>query len=49
VNPFKIGEKVAFVPDERTVGWTWSTFERIKLKPWDVGIITRIERDDSFI
>jgi hypothetical protein len=46
VNPFKIGEKVAFVPDERTAGWTWPTFERIKLKPGDVGIITRIERDD---
>ncbi len=46
MNPFKIGDKVVFAPNERTVGWLWPTFERIKLKPGDVGIITRIERED---
>jgi hypothetical protein len=43
MNPFKIGERVAFVPNERVVGWSYPTFERLRLKPGDVGIITRIE------
>jgi len=46
MNPFKIGDEVVFAPDERTVGWRWVTFERVRLKPGDVGIISRIERED---
>ena len=46
MNPFKIGDKVVFAPNEHTVGWSWPTFERIRLKPGDVGIITRIEREN---
>ena len=46
MNPFKIGDEVVFAPDERTVGWSWATFERLRLKPDDVGTITRIERED---
>jgi hypothetical protein len=34
------------VPDELTVGWLWTTIERLGLKPGDVGIIIRIERED---
>ena len=43
MNPFKIGGQVVFAPDERTVGWEWPTFERIRLKPGDVGVITQRE------
>ena len=41
-NPFKIGDRVVFQPDERTIGWMWPTFERFRLKPGDVGLITQI-------
>jgi hypothetical protein len=46
MNPFKIGDTVVFAPDARTLGWVWPTLERIRLKPGDVGVITRIERED---
>jgi hypothetical protein len=42
-NPFKIPDQVMFAPDERTVGWEWPTFERIRLKFDDVEVITRRE------
>ncbi len=45
LNPFKIGDRVVFSPDERTVGWVWPTFERVRLKPGDVGIVTKIDKD----
>jgi hypothetical protein len=41
---FKIGDFVVFCPDERTVGWSYPTFDRVKLKPGDSGTVTRIER-----
>ena len=44
-NPFKVGDRVAFRPDERAIGWTWSTFERVRLKPGDTGVITRIDEN----
>ncbi len=43
-SPFKIGDRVQFCPDERTVGWIWPTFERVRLKPGDVGVVTRIDQ-----
>jgi hypothetical protein len=47
MNPFKIGDKVIFAPDERAGGWQWLVLiARIKLKPGDVGIITQIARED---
>ena len=44
-NPFQIGDRVAFTPDEHTIGWAWSSFDRLRLKPGDVGIVTRVDRD----
>jgi len=46
MNPFKIGDEVVFSPNEHTVGWSWATFERVRLKPGDIGTITRIEREN---
>ena len=43
--PFKIGDKVTFLPDERTVGRAWSSLERLRIKPGDTGVVTRIEKD----
>ncbi len=41
-NPFKIGDRVTFIPDDHAVGWSWSSFDRLRLKPGDTGIVTRI-------
>jgi len=43
-NPFKIGDQVVFVPDEHAVGWDWPTFDRVRLRPGDIGAVTRIEK-----
>jgi hypothetical protein len=43
--PFKIGDRVTFLPDERTYGWTWPLFEVMRLKPGDSGKVTRIAQD----
>jgi hypothetical protein len=45
ICPFKIGDQVKFVPDEHACGWTWSSFDRMRLKPGDTGIVTRIEKE----
>jgi hypothetical protein len=42
--PFQIGDCVVFTPNDHAVGWSWSAFDRVKLKPGDKGIITRIEK-----
>jgi ATP-dependent exoDNAse (exonuclease V) alpha subunit len=42
-SPFKIGDRVEFAPNEHAYGWTCHSFERLKLKPGDIGFITRIE------
>lgn len=44
-NPFKVGDKVMFAPDERTIGWTYPSFDRLRIHPGDVGIVTRIVGD----
>ena len=44
MSPFKIGDKVIFAPGEHAVGWEWPTFKRTRLKPGDVGVVTRIEK-----
>jgi hypothetical protein len=41
--------RVIFSPDERTVGWTWSSFDRLRIKPGDVGVVTKIVEDALFI
>jgi hypothetical protein len=45
-NPFNIGDVVVFSPSEHTVGREWSSFDRVRLKPGDVGVVTRIEKED---
>jgi len=34
---------------ERTIGWTWSSFDRLRIKPRDVGVVTKIVEDALFI
>jgi hypothetical protein len=41
--PFKIGDRVRFVPNPHAFGWTWSSFDRMRLHPGDSGTVTRIE------
>ena len=41
-NPFRIGDRVSFQPNERAVGWCYYSFDRLRLNPGDVGIVTRI-------
>ncbi len=43
--PFKVGDRVTFLPDKRTYEWTWPSFAVVKLKPGDTGVITRIAQD----
>lgn len=40
-NPFQVGDKVQFVPNERAQGWSW--FGPGTIQPNDVGIICRLE------
>jgi hypothetical protein len=44
--PFKIGDKVVFSPNQHAYGWTWPSFERMRLTPGQVGTITRISNDE---
>jgi hypothetical protein len=44
-NPFKIGDRVVFDPDARTIGWTYSSFDRLRIHPGDVGTVTKIVDD----
>lgn len=45
-NPFKIGDRVIFSPSEHDIGWTWSSFDRLRIHPGDIGIVTRIEKEN---
>ena len=42
-SPFEIGDRVQFCPDERTAGWLWPIFDRMRLKPGDVGFVTKVD------
>jgi hypothetical protein len=46
VNPFKIGDRVTFTPDDHTVGWSWSSFDRLRLHPGATGTVTRIGKEN---
>jgi len=48
-NPFKIGDRVVFSPSEHDIGWTWSSFKRLRIQPGDAGIVTKIVDGDIFI
>ncbi len=48
-NPFKLGDKVIFSPDARAIGWTYSSFDRLRIQPGDVGVVTKIDEDVVFI
>jgi len=43
-NEFKIGDRIVFAPNEHVIGWEWPTFERLRLRPGDAGVVTRIDR-----
>ena len=45
-NPFRRGDKVQFVPNERAQGWSW--FGPGTIQPNDVGVVTRIE-DNAYL
>jgi hypothetical protein len=44
-NPFKIGDRVTFDPNDHAIGWAWPSFDQLRLKPGDTGIVTRIEKE----
>lgn len=46
--PYKVGDRVKFVPGERTIGWHQTTMERQGLQAGYVGIIREI-KDDTYI
>jgi hypothetical protein len=41
-NPFKLGDRVVFAPDDQAAGRAWSSFDRLRLRPGDVGVVTRV-------
>jgi hypothetical protein len=43
-NPFRVGERVQFVPDERAQGWSW--FGPGTIQPNDIGIVSRLQDRD---
>lgn len=42
--PFKLGDRVKFVPGERTIGWHQHSFKRLGISIGYVGVVTRIEK-----
>ena len=44
-NPFMIGDRVVFHPDAHAYGWSWPSFDDVRLHPGDTGVITRIDKD----
>ena len=47
-NPFKVGDRVCFQPNERTIGWSWSSFDRVRLEPGAVGTVSRVQ-DEQYL
>jgi hypothetical protein len=44
-NPFKVGDRVIFDPKDRAIGWSWPSFDDVRLRPGDTGTITRIHEE----
>jgi hypothetical protein len=44
-NPFKVGDSVIFAPNDHAIGWSWSSFDRLRLHPGDTGIVTRVDKE----
>ena len=44
-NPFKVGDRVRFSPDEHARGWSWSSWDRLRLHSGECGVVTRIENE----
>jgi hypothetical protein len=42
--PFKVGDTVIFSPSEHTRGWYQHAWDKLRIKPGDQGIITRIDQ-----
>lgn len=47
--PFKLGDRVIFTPDKRATGWSWPTFDRVRLHPGEAGVVTKIEHDSLWL
>jgi len=45
-NPFKVGDRVIFAPDDHTVGWAWSSFDWLRMQPGGAGTVARIEDEE---
>lgn len=43
-NPFKVGDRVRFVPGERLSGWSWS--DETTIRPNDIGVVSRVTELD---
>jgi hypothetical protein len=43
--PFIVGQRVRFMPNEHAVGWSWPSFDRVRLHPGDTGLVTRISKE----
>jgi hypothetical protein len=43
-NPFRLGDKVQFVPNERAQGWSW--FGPRTIQPNDIGVVSSVQDSD---
>lgn len=44
-NPFHVGDKVVFAPNERTLGWHQHSLERWGLLPGQEGTVSQVSGD----
>jgi hypothetical protein len=49
LNPFSVGDRVTFAPDDHTIGWTYPSFDELRIHPGDTGAVTRIVNDLIYI
>ena len=45
-NPYRVGDELVFVPDDRTRGWYQNAFDRWGVYPGYIGVVTRITESD---
>jgi ATP-dependent exoDNAse (exonuclease V) alpha subunit len=44
--PYKIGDRVIFIPNNHADAWSWPSYERTRLKPGDIGTVTWIVKEE---
>jgi ATP-dependent exoDNAse (exonuclease V) alpha subunit len=47
-NPFQIGDKVVFAPNDHALGWSCMSLDKFRIYPGDAGTISKIS-DDSYL